>query len=846
MRGIALWAICAIISVLLNSSALASQGISVQAKRTDGSKQELKLYSGYYALVIGCGDYREGWPMLPNPVKDTEEVADVLKKLGFEVELMKDLTSLELRDALNTLVAHMGEDAEKGILVFFAGHGHTLKRADGKKLGYIVPVDAPDPDVDLVGFMNRAVSMQYFEQISTLIAAKHVLMIFDSCFSGALFALSRAKAPKFIEEQVSKPVRLFITAGNESEKVPDQSEFKTVFVQGLTERYADLNRDNYITGQELGAYLQEKVVNYTDGAQHPQFGKIRNPELDKGDFVFKLKPPEVAAPSPENQPKDERKDKTSIDVEISFWESIKDSRNPAMFEAYLNKFPDGVFAEIAEIKMEELNKEEHEAISTQPIIAGRTEEGDVTVGETQVVEAGLKAFSRKGRLYVNPEPKSARVRIMNIKPRYQAGMELDPGKYLIEVSYKGYETFEEWVELYEGEVKEVPVHLVEIRTGGLRIESEPEGALIEFDRPDGSVVRQNSPFEWDDLLPGLYRVRILKDGYEDLEENVMVTADKLVFLKVPLIEKVIYGELFVNSEPSEAEIFIEGRTVGVTPFLVRELLPGPHVVSVQKEDYEVWQDSIEIEVGKESKILAILKKKGPQAGDVWVEPRTGMEFVWVPRGCYEMGCGSWAGDCDDDEKPVHEVCVDGFWMGKYEVTQGQWKKIMSSNPSYFRKGDNYPVEQVSWDNVKRYIKKLNSRSKSGFLFRLPSEAEWEYACRSGGSAEKYSGGSDVEGVAWYYGNSARSTYPSGTKAPNGLGIYDMSGNVNEWCEDHYGMKAYGKHMKNNPIYIESGYDRVLRGGSWDNPSGCVRCAYRYRYSPGSRFYTTGFRLVRTP
>jgi formylglycine-generating enzyme required for sulfatase activity len=102
----------------------------------------------------------------------------------------------------------------------------------------------------------------------------------------------------------------------------------------------------------------------------------------------------------------------------------------------------------------------------------------------------------------------------------------------------------------------------------------------------------------------------------------------------------------------------------------------------------------------------------------WAEPFTGMEFVWVPGGCFQMGCGSWADDCDDDEKPVHEVCLDGFWLGKYEVTQGQWKKVTGSNPAHFKKGNDWPVEQVSW-----------------------KEAQWEYACRSGGRQEKYAGGS---------------------------------------------------------------------------------------------------------
>ena len=157
------------------------------------------------------------------------------------------------------------------------------------------------------------------------------------------------------------------------------------------------------------------------------------------------------------------------------------------------------------------------------------------------------------------------------------------------------------------------------------------------------------------------------------------------------------------------------------------------------------------------------------------------------------------------------MTVGGFWIGKYTVTQGQWQKVMGNNPSGFKKGDNYPVETVSWDDAKEFIRKLNG--KSGYTFRLPTEAEWEYAARSGGKAEKYAGGNDIDAVAWYVANSGRSTHPVGTKAPNGLGIYDMSGNVWQWCEDKYDAEAYKKHQRNNPISSSGGSLKVLRGGS---------------------------------
>jgi formylglycine-generating enzyme required for sulfatase activity len=247
----------------------------------------------------------------------------------------------------------------------------------------------------------------------------------------------------------------------------------------------------------------------------------------------------------------------------------------------------------------------------------------------------------------------------------------------------------------------------------------------------------------------------------------------------------------------------------------------------------------------------------PSAGKIWKEPITGMEFVWVPGGCYEMGCGNWTSDCNRDEKPVHEVCVDGFWMGKTEVTQGQWKQIMGENPSEFKKGDNFPVENVRWWEVEKFTKKLSSSSKGAYEFRFPTEAEWEYAARSGGKPEKYTGGSELDRVAWYQGNSARSTHPVATKAPNGLGLFDMNGNVNEWCADIYMSWSYKKHKRNNPLFrLAKGevmsYNRVYRGGSWNSKPKYARCATRsyeigvvHQYFQGHRSNDLGFRLVRS-
>jgi|GEM_PF-688804 len=242
--------------------------------------------------------------------------------------------------------------------------------------------------------------------------------------------------------------------------------------------------------------------------------------------------------------------------------------------------------------------------------------------------------------------------------------------------------------------------------------------------------------------------------------------------------------------------------------------------------------------------------KGESKG-VATDPTTGLEMVFVRGGCYQMG--DTFGDGGSDEKPVHEVCVDDFYIGKYEVTQGQWKAIMGNNPSYFKAcGDNCPVESVSWNDVQDFIRKLNERTKNNpqapFVkgeFRLPTEAEWEYAARSGGKNEKWAGTSNesqLTDYAWYYKNSGSKTHSVGQKKPNGLGIYDMSGNVWEWVSDWYDSSYYKNSPKNNPTGPNSGPGKVLRGGSWLSGTWYLVASNRGGDEPAIRNNTYGFRL----
>lgn len=220
---------------------------------------------------------------------------------------------------------------------------------------------------------------------------------------------------------------------------------------------------------------------------------------------------------------------------------------------------------------------------------------------------------------------------------------------------------------------------------------------------------------------------------------------------------------------------------------------------------------------------------------------TDIPMVYVEGGTFTMGCTSEQGDeCDDDEKPTHKVTLSSYYIGRTEVTQAQWKAVMGSNPSDI-KGDSWPVESVDFKEVIAFIRKLNA--KTGKNYRLPTEAEWEFAARGGNQSKgyKYSGSDTADIVAWYGDNSSNKTHPVGTKAPNELGIYDMSGNVSEWCSDWYGY--YSSFPQTNPRGGDFKFQRVYRGGCMDDVTSCVRVSYRDKISPVANPYYLGFRLA---
>ena len=285
--------VCVSLCLVATDELLSQRGMKPIKVRTRAG-QEIELYKDSYALVVGNSTYTKGWNPLGGALQDVEEVAAALKKHDFTVTLEKDLTKPEFEDAFEKFVTK-GRHENNRLLFYYAGHGHTEKLANGDDLGYLVMVDAPLPENSRINH-RKSVDMESLVTQAKRIQARHVLFIFDSCFSGTILNAARSQEqPENISHSVRQPVRQFITAGRANEGVPDKSVFKQAFLNLIGGSARQPVPDDYITGEELGFYLKHQVPLYNKG-QHPQYGKINDPNLDQGDFVFVLPKEETWTP----------------------------------------------------------------------------------------------------------------------------------------------------------------------------------------------------------------------------------------------------------------------------------------------------------------------------------------------------------------------------------------------------------------------------------------------------------------------------------------------------------------------------------------------------------------------
>ena len=353
------------------------------------------------------------------------------------------------------------------------------------------------------------------------------------------------------------------------------------------------------------------------------------------------------------------------------------------------------------------------------------------------------------------------------------------------------------------------------------------------------------------LKEGMHLIEVKKEGYRSQQRTINLSQQQK--LDVAFNELVaIQGNLSVNYKPFGADVYIDGNKVGQSPRVFNGIMVGNHKVEIKKDGYGTESKTVNILESQTATLSGVLTTNASSSvasgaslsGNTIIIPvkdGISIDMIRVEAGTFTMGATTEMKDPWDDEKPTHQVTLtNDYYIGKYEVTQALWKAVMGKNPSNF-KGDNLPVEEVSWNDCQKFISKLNSIT--GKTFRLPTEAEWEYAARGGKKSRgyQYSGSNNLSDVAWYTDNSGSKTHTVGSKQANELGIYDMSGNVYEWCQDWKG--SYSSSSQVNPTGDNSGSGRVSRGGCWSITAWNCRSSYRGSLTPGYRDGDLGLRLV---
>ena len=363
--------------------------------------------------------------------------------------------------------------------------------------------------------------------------------------------------------------------------------------------------------------------------------------------------------------------------------------------------------------------------------------------------------------------------------------------------------------------------------GRLTVTAMPREARVEV---DGERLAEDTPVTLENLPAGPVEVRLSAPEHRPLAVAVEIPKDGLARLERAL-ERIPYGSLTLELEPPEATVTLPDAELRYRPGV--RLREGAHRVVARSAGYLEAAHTVEVS-GATRVRIALRPARAAGATRVF----DGMEFAWIPAGEFRMG--STSSEADDDEKPVTRVRISrGFWLGRHEVTQAEWQEVMGTNPSQFSGCGRCPVERVSWEDAQAFIGRLNARG--GGRYRLPTEAEWEYAARAGTSGDRYGG--DLDAIAWHDRNSGNRTHPVGQKAPNAFGLHDMLGNVWEWVQDRFGRHPGG--AVTDPRGPGAGSSRVYRGGGWEDGAWDCRASGRYGLTPGYRHRGLGFRLLRT-
>lgn len=347
------------------------------------------------------------------------------------------------------------------------------------------------------------------------------------------------------------------------------------------------------------------------------------------------------------------------------------------------------------------------------------------------------------------------------------------------------------------------------------------------------------------LVSGSYIFEARKKGHtsSSITKTIAIDPHEQTY-EIPA-PKPILGTLNITSTPAMADVYIDGVKAGQTPFMLNVVI-GEHVVTLRKGDMGSVKQKVYISEGQTTSLNIALKKLTPQSYVENANCGLNMKMIYVEGGTFQMGATSEQGsDVPSDERPVHSVTLDSYYIAEFEVTQAQWYAIMGKNPSSFTGNSNRPVEQITWNDATAFCRELSRLT--GKKYVLPTEAQWEYAARGGAQninlTYEFSGDFSAATVGWTKINSNNVTQPVKSLKPNQLGLYDMTGNVLEWCNDVYGKDYYYYSEPHNPTGPTNGSQHVLRGGSWRHEPKHCRVAHRRRSDPWKKDCNRGLRVV---
>ncbi len=858
---------------------------------------ELTLYRNMWAVVIGIDKYPNVAPPhdLEYAVQDARGVAQVLGDRYAFTRIWElynaDATRSGVLKTLEEVKRTAGED--DAVFVFFAGHA-----TQDNDVGYLVPSDGTLDPADPNDISMTTLKMD----LSRKIRAKHVLYVVDACYGGLLLTRGAGIVPGqrdmgYLRWNAKEPVRMALSAGQPNQEVLDggykgHSVFTGRMIQALEAA------PDYMLASELITNIKEKV--YQDAqargfTQTPDGGRLSG----EGDFIFVPKP-EVAVENLEDQLSRAR---SELEAARSREAESKTDDERRRLEAERVTAEASVKAEESRVAKERqlrARREEEQAEQSRRATeqSRRQEELSAELANVQKELSGAES-SGTGE---DATRAAARVTEINgVMTQIAAKYEGEKTKSLAAVdAYYGPKVAD------LGSLKKDEYETTQ--DFQVRLESERRRLKSDWDRERSGteesyakqMAEQTSPLkdELSELMGKAYAVssgmRVTLGAYDAdagyFPVTIMATEVGTDFKKS---EEIYQGRL--NVPPAQARSVGEHRpALGVK--LYRVVDPSGNVAEVAyeitdlmtKQSYFIpgafdgdgrvtktdkisaWQTTANV-------IPAMRSYAEKRVNVLQFEP----DMVWIPAGSFDMG----SNDGEGDEKPVHRVYVDGFWMGQYEVTVWRWGQFVNEtkyrteaekkgygyawtganieevsganwrNPG-FEQDDQHPVTQISWNDAVAYCEWLTR--KMGTAYRLPTEAEWEYACRAGRRTKYYWG--DNFSSAYQYANFAdrntdfswsdktqndgfKNTSPVGNYDPNGSGLYDMSGNVWEWCQDWYGEKYYGVSPERNPTGPESGPFRVLRGGSWYTYVYYSRAALRYWVIPLLQSGDLGFRVT---